>query len=238
VLWLVAAGIEPTAPAATLLEKGVDHMRTLRLLCLAICLASLGIASAGPTSASAVALCKEGGAGACPKAQTYPAKTAMSGTLKGVYKFETQEGEEELSGECKQSSWKGETTAESGEKSVPGTLSSMTASECTSVLGACTTQMLNLPWATTIDNMGNYAWTNGGTGAPAIRVSCLFGFFHCRYSANAIIATIVPGNPAVANVNQTLALQADPPGGNSFGCGATYRYVASYNVAPQPMFIR
>lgn len=213
-------------------------MKTIRAFGAAVVLALLVGALFGAGSASAVALCKESGTGFCPPEQTYPAGTILSGSLEGVVKFSTSGGGEALSGECKKSSWEGKTTAAGGEKTVPGILFSFTIGECTSNMEACVDEWLNLVWSTTIDNMGNYAWTNGGNGAPALRTKCFFGLFHCRYGANAILGTIVPGNPAVVQVNQTLALQADPPGGNSFGCGANYTLVAKWNVAPAPLFIR
>lgn len=213
-------------------------MRTIRALVAAAALALPVVAIAGATSASAVALCKEEGKGPCPKEKTYPAETVITGTLKGTVEFKSAEGEELVSGKCAKSKFEGESTAESGEKTVPGELFSLTFGECTSNLGACAIQVLNQPWHTDIDNMGNYAWTNGGNGAPAIRVTCFFGLSHCRYGANALLGTMAPGNPAVVNVNQTLNLQADPPGGNSFGCGGMFTFVEAFNVLPAPMFIR
>lgn len=209
-------------------------MRILKALGGAAVLALL-MAIVGAGSASAVALCKEEGKGPCPSEKTYPAETVITGTLEG--KFEGSD-EEEFTVSCLESEWEAETTAASGEKSVPGILESFMVAECTSNLGACNIEILNRPWAQDLDNMGNVGWSNLANGSPAIRVVCLWGLSHCRYGVNVLLGTMAPGNPAVVNVNQTLPLQADPPGGNSWGCGANFTWVAAFNLLPAPMFVR
>jgi hypothetical protein len=202
-------------------------MRLPKLVGLLLAIAALLTMAALASTASATVLCKASEE-TCSTENQYPSGTTVSASLASGTTAKIQSGFETIT--CTGSSLADENG--SGTP-LPGALTEMGFSGCTSSLGgSCTTSSSGAPTETSLSSTGGGNGTLKGN-TPVFEFTCVG--VTCRYSATAFEASLTGGSPASLTASKVaLAKQS----GSNGLCSAAATLTASYTVSsPNPVFV-
>jgi hypothetical protein len=171
--------------------------------------------------------CKEN-AWPCTEAAVYEAHTGFKASLTSGTTANLETGLGTI--KCSESSFAGETTAESGKKALPATINSFSLSGCSLGGQSCTATSESLPYSTT------FGWTSKET---AQMIVAGFGFntvcvgINCKYygAGGEAFFGMTGGSPATLTINEELERS-----GSSCPFGSVLN--AKYQItSPSPLYL-